>query len=611
MRRIGLHLNSAGLSTRQPVRGPGIGLRALLFCLALLMPCAADALIRFDFEQAYFQHPGQGIRDFCVVRVDSLYHIFYIQYPQEKLGASSRELGHAVSPDLRHWEIRSTAIASGPDWWDAGAVWAPEVVFDDSAGRWAMLYTGVDSLNVQRACLAWSDDLDVWEKAPQSPVFSPDPAEYWWDPAEEWSAFRDPFIYRDGGLWTMLNTAGKASKADSTLRRGVVHRATSTDLVNWTEGGTVFTHDGADGTPAWHDIESTQYLEIDGIHHLFFSEYDVSGVCHIPSDTFGDWTMADRAIIDLGYAPEIDYFDPGVPVLSRYAMTMLPADGYFMSVVRFDTLSFTAPHPTVNRPEPLDRNWPVRSGSSPIGNPTFGENPVQRGEPPVGVVGNSYYGSAEFFQGPLSQYGSPGTRLGDSAEGSISSRVFTVEGDFIEFLIGGGDYPQTCYIALVDAATDSILLRASGNGQDVMIPHSWNVRPYQGRQVRIDIVDAEQGLGGHINIDEIVEISDPFTAVQPPASPDLKLTGAHPNPFNPVTEIGFVLSRAGDVGLEIFDIRGRAVFRSIAAGLAAGPGSLNWSGRDDAGRGLPSGVYAYKLSLDGRPAGSGRLTLVK
>jgi len=598
-------------SMRRILLRPMLSLFAVALLLSAVGTTPAAALIRFDFEQPYFVHPGDGVRDFCVILSDSLYHIYYIHYPQDKLGSSAKQLGHAVSPDLRHWDILDSAILSGPDWWDAEDVWAPEVVYDDGSNRWAMLYTGVDSLKVQRACLAWSDDLYAWEKEAVSPVFEPDPALYWWDPTLEWSSFRDPFLFKNAGVWSMLSTAGQAAASDTNSRLGVIHLATSTNLVDWTEGGTVFTHDGSDGTPAWHDLESSQYFEIDGVHHLFFSEYDEVGSCHISATEFGTWSMSDRAVFDFGYAPEIDFFDPDVPVFSRYAMTLLPAFGFFQSVVRFDTLSFEPEHPTVQRAHPLDLNWPVRSGASGVGNPTFDDNPVQRGDPSVGLVGNSYFGSAEFYQGPLSQYGSPGAELGDSAEGNISSRVFTVEGDFIDFLISGGNYPQTCFIALVDSATDSILLSTTGNDDDLMTLHRWNVRPYQGMQVRIDIVDQEQGLGGHINIDEIIEISDPTTSIGVPSASGLKLIGAHPNPCNPSAVIRFELARAGNVRLEIFDMRGRRVFETEAPDLEAGPHDLRWQGRDSAGRTLPSGIYAYKLLLDGIPADAGRLTLVK
>ena len=75
---------------------------------------------------------------------------------------------------------------------------------------------------------------------------------------------------------------------------------------------------------------------------------------------------------------------------------------------------------------------------------------------------------------------------------------------------------------------------------------------------------------------------------------------AAPNPFNPVTEIRFELPRAGRVSLEVIDVRGRRVRRLADGHHAAGPHSIRWTGRDERGRALASGVYWLRLrSADG------------
>jgi hypothetical protein len=89
------------------------------------------------------------------------------------------------------------------------------------------------------------------------------------------------------------------------------------------------------------------------------------------------------------------------------------------------------------------------------------------------------------------------------------------------------------------------------------------------------------------------------------------LHGAAPNPFNPRTEVVFELPRPATVSLRIHDLAGRLV-RSLARGegLPAGRHARGWDGRDDAGRGLPSGVYLVELRADGASR-QGRLTLVR
>jgi hypothetical protein len=76
-----------------------------------------------------------------------------------------------------------------------------------------------------------------------------------------------------------------------------------------------------------------------------------------------------------------------------------------------------------------------------------------------------------------------------------------------------------------------------------------------------------------------------------------------PNPFRGSTEIRFDLPRAGRVGVVVYDAAGREL-RNLAPGaMAAGPQVVAWDGADASGRRVPSGVYFYRLSMDGRTAG--------
>ncbi len=78
------------------------------------------------------------------------------------------------------------------------------------------------------------------------------------------------------------------------------------------------------------------------------------------------------------------------------------------------------------------------------------------------------------------------------------------------------------------------------------------------------------------------------------------LRGNHPNPFNPKTTIAYDLPEPARVRLEIYDVAGRRVRTlidgaTVAAGLHAEP----WDGRSDDGQQLASGVYLYRLEVDG------------
>jgi len=68
-----------------------------------------------------------------------------------------------------------------------------------------------------------------------------------------------------------------------------------------------------------------------------------------------------------------------------------------------------------------------------------------------------------------------------------------------------------------------------------------------------------------------------------------------PNPFNPSTTIQYDLPQAGHVQIKVFDIRGRVVATLVDREETAGSHTVQWSGREDSGRTLGSGVYFYRM----------------
>jgi streptogramin lyase len=84
----------------------------------------------------------------------------------------------------------------------------------------------------------------------------------------------------------------------------------------------------------------------------------------------------------------------------------------------------------------------------------------------------------------------------------------------------------------------------------------------------------------------------------------------YPNPFNPVTTIGYVLSRDANVRLAVYDVLGRAVRVLVQGSQPAGEHRILWDGRDAQGQSMSSGVYVYRLDA-GTLHQSGRMLLVK
>lgn len=102
---------------------------------------------------------------------------------------------------------------------------------------------------------------------------------------------------------------------------------------------------------------------------------------------------------------------------------------------------------------------------------------------------------------------------------------------------------------------------------------------------------------------------DPLSAA-PNSEGGARLEAPRPNPFNARTSIAFHLESAGRVKLEIFAADGRRL-RVLAEGpYPAGSHTLEWNGRDSAGRDCASGIYLARLRAAGGVAQQ-RMVLVK
>ena len=96
---------------------------------------------------------------------------------------------------------------------------------------------------------------------------------------------------------------------------------------------------------------------------------------------------------------------------------------------------------------------------------------------------------------------------GDRATGKLTSPPFTIDRNFITFLIGGGGWKgKTCMNLLVDG---QVVRTAAGpnvvpGGSEALETASWDVSDLIGKTARIQIVDNAKGCWGHINVDQIV-----------------------------------------------------------------------------------------------------------
>jgi hypothetical protein len=78
-----------------------------------------------------------------------------------------------------------------------------------------------------------------------------------------------------------------------------------------------------------------------------------------------------------------------------------------------------------------------------------------------------------------------------------------------------------------------------------------------------------------------------------------KLIGNYPNPFNPTTTISFQINNQQNeqVELIIYNLKGQKVKRYEIRNWKSGMNEIVWSGDDDSGKPVASGIYYYKLKV--------------
>jgi hypothetical protein len=164
----------------------------------------------------------------------------------------------------------------------------------------------------------------------------------------------------------------------------------------------------------------------------------------------------------------------------------------------------------------------------------------------------------------------------------------------------------------------------SGLAVQIYYPIFWlSVDPFGGvvaqnnsAQVDVNFDATELGLGTYVG-NVFVYMNDPnFTYCAVPCTLDVQQVGIederdvtipsaislnqnYPNPFNPRTEIAFGLPNNDFVNLEVYDVMGRRVATLVNREMTAGVHRVIWSGTNDNGDNVSSGVYFYKLTQSG------------
>ena len=85
----------------------------------------------------------------------------------------------------------------------------------------------------------------------------------------------------------------------------------------------------------------------------------------------------------------------------------------------------------------------------------------------------------------------------------------------------------------------------------------------------------------------------------------------YPNPFNPTTTIEFSIQNDSQVKLSIFNIKGQKIKTIANKDFSKGSHSIYWNGDDENRKSVSSGVYYYKLIVNGKTEAVKKCLLLK
>ncbi len=145
------------------------------------------------------------------------------------------------------------------------------------------------------------------------------------------------------------------------------------------------------------------------------------------------------------------------------------------------------------------RDW-TASGAAFTRQPVLGDTVVaRRGPMKSDHVGRHWIGTYE-------------NGLGDGATGTLTSSPFRVTQPWAAFLLAAGNF-ETTRVELIDAADASVVFKVSGRdtrrisgsnkSTESLTPVVVDLRPLQGREIAIRLVDEQAGgAWGHLNFDD-------------------------------------------------------------------------------------------------------------
>ncbi|MCX5366763.1 GH32 C-terminal domain-containing protein [Streptomyces sp. NBC_00124] len=474
------------------------------------------------------------------------YHLFY-QYNPGGNSWGDMSWGHAVSKDLVHWKELPLALSHD----DNEMVFSGSAVVDrdNTTGfgtkknpAMVAIYTSAYKNGGKQAqSLAYSTDRGrTWTKYQGNPVIDigskdfRDPKVQWYAPTKSWlmtvsmSAEHKVRFYSSknlkdwklqsefgpagatGGVWECPDLFPLAVDGDKKKIKWVL-------VVNINPGGI------AGGSAAQYFVGDFDGKKFTADDKGTYTPPTGMVMQDFEGSDFGTWTTTGTAF---GQAPAAG------AVAGQGTVDGFDGKGLANSFHSGDatTGTLTSPSFTVDSKY---LNFKVGGGRHPHVDGTV----MEQGDPPAGTVladfeGGTYgdwtttgdaFGTAP-ATGTLNNQqevsGFLGDGLvnsyldGDPTTGTLTSPEFTIDKNYVNFLVGGGNHPAgsdnpTAIELLVDGKA---VRSATGSDGEALNWASWDVKDLAGKKAQIKIVDDNRGGWGHLNVDHIM-LSD--TQAQP------------------------------------------------------------------------------------------------
>ncbi|MFJ9180578.1 GH32 C-terminal domain-containing protein [Streptomyces sp. NPDC102360] len=466
------------------------------------------------------------------------YHLFY-QYNPNGNSWGDMSWGHAVSKDLVHWKELPLALSHD----DKEMVFSGSAVVDrnNTTGfgtktnpPMVAIYTSLDnSTGTQAQSIAYSTDRGrTFTKYKGNPVIDigskdfRDPKVQWYEPTKSWlmtvslSAEHKVRFYSSKNLkdWEQLSEFGPAGATGGVWEcPDLFPMAVDGDkkkikwvlVVNINPGGV------AGGSGAQYFVGDFDGKKFTADNKGSYTPPEGKVVQDFEGAGFGTWTPTGKAF---GETPASGALD------GQGEVTGFDGKAFANSFHSGDSTTGTLTSP----PFAVDDrylNFKVGGGKHPHQDGTV----LERGPVPEGTVladfeGGTYgdwkvtgdaFGTAPApgtlpNQLPVTGYMGEGLansfRDGDATTGTLTSPEFTIDKNYIDFLIGGGNHASgsaesTAVELLVDG---KVVHSATGNDDEALSWASWDVKGLAGKQAQLRIVDNNTGGWGHLNVDHIV-----------------------------------------------------------------------------------------------------------